>query len=68
MPIQHTDAFQLMKFAAAMRPHAHLDNKAIQVHVLKHGTPVLAQLRANGHDLNTAIDLLRTTLKDLQKG
>ena len=67
MRIEHTDGYQLRKFADAMRPHVQLRGAELQAKVKEHGQPVITQLLRNGHELADAIDLLRRTLADLTR-
>ena len=58
--IQNTDAFILMQFSNAV---AHLRNlpadQAMQSEILRIGSKYLDQLKANGHEWQDAISLMR---------
>lgn len=66
MKIEHTDAYQLMAFADAIRPFVSLPKTELTAKVAELGKPMFDQLKRNGNSPADAIALMRATLNSIE--
>ena len=66
--IQNSDAYILMQFREIVKPLKGLPLSELTARMGKLGRPTLDALKANGHDVPTAIGLMREVWRDIERG